>query len=159
MGISRLLGISKNTVTKRILQISDDTGPPQARQGAVYEIDEMWSFAGNKDNDAWIAYALDKKTKEVVALSVGPSRSKALLRPITKTLLKARAKRIYTDGLNSYPSLIPKGVHEVRDKGTSRIERMNLNLRTHIKRLNRKTICYSKSMAMLLACLKIYFWG
>jgi len=95
--------LSKNTVTKRILQIGDKTHPPQACQGAVYEIDEMWSFVGNKDNNAWIAYALDKKTKEVVALSVGPSRSKVLLRPITKTLLKAGAKRIYTDGLNSYP--------------------------------------------------------
>ncbi len=96
----------------------------------------MRSFIGNKKNDAWIAYALHKKTKEVVALSVGPSRSKVLLSPITETLLNAEAKRIYTDGLNSYPGLIPSEIHEVRDKGTSRIERMNLNIRTHIKRLS-----------------------
>ncbi|EOU7577892.1 IS1 family transposase, partial [Shigella sonnei] len=30
-------------------------------------------------------------------------------------------------------------------KCTQRIERHNLNLRTHLKRLTRKTICFSKS--------------
>ena len=30
-------------------------------------------------------------------------------------------------------------------RNTWKIERKNLNFRTHIKRLNRKTICFSKS--------------
>uniref|UniRef100_UPI0038B502E2 IS1 family transposase n=1 Tax=Tenacibaculum singaporense TaxID=2358479 RepID=UPI0038B502E2 len=41
---------------------------------------------------------------------------------------------------------------------TNRIERMNLNLRTHIKRLSRKTICFTKNQKYLEAHLKIYFW-
>ncbi|HMW09684.1 MAG TPA: transposase, partial [Bacteroidia bacterium] len=32
-------------------------------------------------------------------------------------------------------------------------------LRTHLKRLNRRTICFTRSAIMLFACLKIYFWG
>ncbi|MFY1046718.1 IS1 family transposase [Chryseobacterium sp. GP-SGM7] len=36
---------------------------------------------------------------------------------------------------------------------------MNLNIRTHLKRLNRRTICFSKSNLILIAILKIYFWS
>ncbi|WP_343791129.1 IS1 family transposase, partial [Wandonia haliotis] len=39
------------------------------------------------------------------------------------------------------------------------IERKNLTLRTHVKRLNRRTICYSKSLLTLSAIMRIYFWG
>ncbi|WP_188464902.1 IS1 family transposase [Marivirga lumbricoides] len=39
------------------------------------------------------------------------------------------------------------------------MERKNLSLRTHLKRLNTRSICFSKSKVMLIACLTIYFWG
>ncbi len=38
------------------------------------------------------------------------------------------------------------------------MERFNLNLRIHLKRLNRRTICFSKNLIVLTAVLKIYFW-
>ncbi|EHD3430994.1 hypothetical protein JRB05_004652 [Escherichia coli O124] len=38
--------------------------------------------------------------------------------------------------------------HVISKKCTQRIERHNLNLRTHLKRLTRKTICFSKSEDM-----------
>uniref|UniRef100_UPI00166D2F5C IS1 family transposase n=1 Tax=Aquaticitalea lipolytica TaxID=1247562 RepID=UPI00166D2F5C len=67
--------------------------------------------------------------------------------------------KIYTDRLNVYPSLIPKSIHRRFQYCTNKIERMNLTLRTHIKRLSRKTICFSKSEKYLEAHLKIYFWS
>jgi insertion element IS1 protein InsB len=81
------------------------------------------------------------------------------LRGVIETLKIASAKAIYTDKLPSYKSLIPKAIHKTMHRGINYIERKNLTLRTHLKRLNRKTICYSKSLAMLTACIKIYFWG
>ncbi|MBP6430489.1 MAG: hypothetical protein KA319_01880 [Ferruginibacter sp.] len=66
--------------------------------------------------------------------------------------------KIYTDGLSNYKYLVPPTLHSIKQFGTNRIERVNLNLRTHLKRLGRRTICFSKSLAMLLACVKIYFW-
>jgi IS1 family transposase len=72
--------------------------------------------------------------------------------------LLARCKQIYTDGLDIYGFVIPKKLHRVKRYGTNHIERKNLSLRTHLKRLNRKTIAFSKSLLMLEACLKIYFW-
>nr|WP_255505091.1 IS1 family transposase [Algoriphagus sp. Y33] len=71
----------------------------------------------------------------------------------------AQTKAISTGRLKNYKYLIPKKIHLTNVNGINHIERMNLNLRTHLKRLNRRTICFSRSVAMLAACLKIYFWG
>ncbi len=78
---------------------------------------------------------------------------------IVNTLLLSKVKQIKTDKLNIYQTLIPKSIHQSGAYAINHIERKNLNLRTHIKRLSRRTICYSKSIVMLEACLKIYFWG
>ncbi|MBS1528211.1 MAG: transposase, partial [Bacteroidetes bacterium] len=85
-------------------------------------------------------------------------RTKANLQRITDALLLSGSRRIYTDKLNIYRYIIPAAIHRVSRYGTNKIERKNLGLRTHLKRLGRKTICYSKSIVMLEACLKIYFW-
>jgi insertion element IS1 protein InsB len=68
-------------------------------------------------------------------------------------------KKICTDVLNIYKTLVPERLHKVGLPNTRHIERFNLNLRTHLKRLSRKTICFSKSKELLEACLKIYFWS
>ena len=78
---------------------------------------------------------------------------------ITSTLLLSGANHIVADKLNIYKELIPKEIHSTKHRGINHIERQNLTLRTHLKRLNRRTICYSKSIAMLYAVVKIYFWG
>jgi insertion element IS1 protein InsB len=72
-------------------------------------------------------------------------------------LIESKAKKIYTDGLNIYPTLIPKSIHSVYAKCTNRIERLNLTMRTHIRRLSRKTLCFSRSRLMLEAGLTLYF--
>ncbi|MBX2972336.1 MAG: hypothetical protein KF797_04480 [Flavobacteriales bacterium] len=71
----------------------------------------------------------------------------------------AKAKRITTDGLDLYGCLIPPGIHRVKGFGINRIERRNLTLRTQLKRLARRTLCYTKSVAMLYACVAIACWS
>jgi IS1 family transposase len=112
--------------------------------GCKFEIDEMWCFIGNKKNV--IDFYVGRKTKETI-------------RPLINKVLLLHPTRIYTDRLNIYPSLIPKEIHKRFQYCTNKIERMNLNLRTHIKRLSRKTICFSRNKIYLEAHLKIYFWG
>ena len=98
-----------------------------------------------------------RQTRQVVDLKVG-SRTKKNLKRVTDTLLLAKAKQIFTDGLDLYKQIIPAALHKVKRYGTNHIERKNLTIRTHLKRLNRKSIAFSKSLLMLEACLKIYFW-
>ncbi len=156
--ISRLLGISVNTVTKRILSISKSVEKPSVSIGKTYEMDELQTYVKRKSRLIWIAYAIRKDTREVVDFKVGRRNNKTLGKVID-TLTLSSATRIYTDKLNIYKNLIDKTIHKVKNRGINYIERKNLTLRTHLKRLNRKTICYSKSINMLIACLKIYFWG
>ncbi len=56
--------------------------------------------------------------------------------------------RFYTDGWGAYARHLPAELHEVGKRKTQRIERKHLKLRTRIKRLARKTICFSKSEVM-----------
>lgn len=156
--ISRLLKISTTTVLSRIIKLSELIGRPFIPKGKIYELDELCSYIGYKENRIWIAYALRKDTREVVCFSVG-RRNNRTLKCITNTLILSEAKRIYTDKLRNYKSLIPKMIHRTKQFGTNHIERMNLTLRTHLKRLNRRTICFSKKQKYLEAHLRIYFWG
>jgi len=156
--IARLLKISPTTTIRKILTISSQIKSPSIVMGKMYEVDELCTYIGNKNRKRWVAYSLRKDTKEVVNFAVG-TRTKRTLKQIVNSLLLSEAKIIYTDKLNIYNSLIPEEIHCNKQYRINHIERKNLTLRTHLKRLNRKTICFSKSMVMLTACLKIYFWG
>ena len=156
--ISRVIGISKRTVLSRMLKISKQIKIPYFNTlGCKFEIDKMWSFIGNKKNVTWITYAIEQKTKSVIDFFVG-RKTKDNIRPLINKVLLLQPSRIYTDRLNIYPSLIPKEIHKRFQYCTNRIERMNLTLRMHIKRLSRKTICFSRKQEYLEAHLRIYFW-
>ncbi len=57
-------------------------------------------------------------------------------------------KRFCPDGWGTYQRYLPTEKHEVGKRKTQRIERKHLRLRTRIKRLARRTICFSKSEIM-----------
>jgi len=134
------------------------TAPRLLKLGCKYELDEMWIFIKKKEDFTWITYAIERDSKNVVGFLIG-SKSKINIRPLVDDILLLSPERIYTDKLNIYPSLIPKEIHKVFKYCTNKIERNNLTLRTHIKRLARRTICFSKDEKYLEAHLKIYFWG
>ena len=50
----------------------------------------------------------------------------------------------YTDDWGAYERHLPPEQHRVGKSNTQKIERKHLTLRTRIKRLARKTICFSK---------------
>lgn len=155
-GIARLFKISTTTVIKRILSISQSIVSPHITANAVYEVDEIKTFVGRKSDHIWIAYALNRADKSVACFSVGPRTNKTLSKVTDKL---TNAKRIYTDKLRQYKTLISSSIHRTTNRGTNHIERNNLTLRTHIKCLTRRTICFCRTVKMLYAILKIYFWG
>ncbi len=56
--------------------------------------------------------------------------------------------RFYTDGWGTYERHLEADKHEVGKQNTQKIESKHINLRTRIKRLARKTICFSKTVTM-----------
>ena len=156
--IAYLISISNTTVIKRIRQIALTLESTYASgKGCVYEMDELKTFSGYKKNEQWLIYAINKGTREVVDLLVG-KRIKENIKKIVDKVLKYSPRKIYTDGLNMYPGLINTSIHRPGRYVTNRIERKNLTLRTCLRRLNRSTLCYSKKVDMLEACMKIYLW-
>jgi len=56
--------------------------------------------------------------------------------------------RFYTDGWGAYVRHITPEQHVVGQQHTQTIESKHINLRTRIKRLVRRTICFSKTTTM-----------
>ena len=155
---ARVLHISTTTLLKRIIGIAQNIRQPIITKGKVYEVDEIRTYLKRKSKLIWIVYALERATKTVVSFCVG-ARTNKTLNTVLKTLQFSEAKYIFTDGLKNYNYLITKAIHKVKRYGTNHIERNNLTMRIHLKRLNRRTICFSKSVVVLNAVLRIYFWG
>ena len=154
--ISRIMKIPKTTVQRLIEIISRTLKKPELTEtNQSYEIDELRTYVGNKKNESWLMYAINKSSGVVVDFAVG-RRTKENLKKVVTSVIRLNPKKIYTDGLNIYNSLIPKPIHKVFQYNINKIERNNLTLRTHIKRLTRRTICFSKSEAMLENCLRLY---
>jgi insertion element IS1 protein InsB len=158
-GIARVLAIAVNTTVRLIKKIANSiTKPPIPLNRDSFEIDELRTFIGKKENQYWVAYVFCSETKEIIDFIVG-KRSKRILRMVVNTAIFSGVKSIKTDKLNIYQSLIPEQIHVSNACNINYIERNNLNLRTHLKRLSRRTICFSRNIVMLTACLKIYFWN
>lgn len=155
---ARILNISTTTLLKRIITIAKNIPQPAIRKGQVYEVDEIRTFLRRKSRLIWIVYALEKTTRAVVSFCIG-ARTNKTLNTVLKTLWFSEARHIFTDGFANYKYLIAQSVHKVKRYGTNHIERNNLTLRTHLKRLNRRTLCFSRSVIVLSAVLRIYFWG
>lgn len=113
----------------------------------ICEVDEQWSFVGNKKNRHWLWYAFDTKRKQVIAHVFGP-RTDETCRRLLALFQPFSLGFITTDDWGSYSREVPSEIHLVGKIFTQRIERHNLNLRIHIKRLARKTICYSRSVEL-----------
>jgi len=158
-GISRVLKIAVNTVLRRIKIIGAGIVKPSILSvEPVFEVDELWTYVGRKENEYWLAYGLDKSTGRVVDFVIG-KRTKTTLKILIDNLLAFTPKKIRTDNLTIYQRLIPQSLHRCGAYCINHIERKNLSIRTHLKRLSRRTICFSRSIHVLESCLRIYFWG
>ena len=159
---ARVLGVSPTTVietikkkepliqqaNERLLQTLD----PAQVEVIVHkveeaEIDEMWSFVGSKSQQRWLWHAIEHYTGQVLAYVFGTREDhvflelQALLKPFGIT-------RFYTDGWGAYDRHIDHDKHTVGKQYTQKIERKHTTLRARIKRLVRKTICFSQTTQM-----------
>ena len=154
--ISRVLSISTNTVLKLIRQAAQQVHQPVVpKRIADLELDEFRSFVENKQRQRWTWYAFDRKRKQVTAF-VNGRRTAHNCAALLKKLAESRVQRFHTDKWASYLKLLPEKKHAVGKEGTCHIERHNLNFRTHVKRLQRRTICFSKTDEMHDAVIKLY---
>ena len=106
----------------------------------------MGSFVGNKKQQRGLWYAREPRLKRIVAHAFG-RRNKKTLSKLPGLLSGFSIAFWCTDNFSAY-GMLPDKKHIAGRLYTQRIERENLNLRNRLKRLNRKTIGYSKSVEM-----------
>jgi len=107
----------------------------------------MWSLVGSKAHQCWLWQAIAHLTG-VVLVEVLGSRAEEVFVQLQTLLKPFGLVHFYTDGAGVYARYLPATVHTVGKVYTQQIERKHLTLRTRIKRLARKTICFSKSVFM-----------
>ena len=111
------------------------------------EMDEQWSYVGNKSNQRWLWHAVDHATNTVLAYVFG-KRKDDVFKQLKTLLAPFNITRFYTDDWGAYTRIPLAEEHVIGKDKTWKIERKHLTLRTRIKRLTRKTICFSKSILM-----------
>ncbi len=157
--IARVLRISPTTVLAVLRRAAATTPEPRVpARIKELEIDEQWSFVKNKKQQNWLWYALNRRTGRIAAFLLG-RRTDASCRQLCQKLAPCDVLEFYTDQWKSYTKFIDPQCHFVGKTGTQNIERKNLNFRTHLKRLQRKTIGFSKSTQMHYNVLKLYIYA
>jgi len=128
-------------------------------EALIMELDELWSFVTEKDNQVWIWIALCRKTRQVVAYAVG-DRSKETCQRLWNSIPEAyRSGHCYSDFWSTYQAVIPEEQHTAVGKETGQtahVERWNNTLRQRLGRFVRKTLSFSKSLLMHDACLSLF---
>jgi insertion element IS1 protein InsB len=111
------------------------------------EVDEMWSYVGKTREPRWLWHAIDHCSGHVLAYVLGHRKDEVFLK--LKALLEPFGiTRYYTDYWGAYSRHLDADAHQPGKRNTQQIERKHLTLRTRIKRLVRKVICFSRSTQM-----------
>ena len=136
---------SVNTALLR--RVNPDEVTVDIERAGEAEMDEMWSFVRRKTNPRWLWHAIDHQTGKVLAYVFGRRQDEVFLK--LQALLEPFGLTHYsTDKWGAYTRHLAPEQHTVSKRGTQKIERTHLTLRTRIKRLVRQTICFSKSIQM-----------
>ena len=111
------------------------------------EVDEMWSFVKREQEPRWLWHTIDHRSGKVVAYVFGRRKDEVFLK--LKFLLEpCGITRYYTDYWGTYTRHLKADKHQPGKRNTQKIECKHLTLRTRIRRLIRKTICFSKTIQM-----------
>ena len=117
------------------------------RQVEAAEMDEMWTFVGSKSQQRWLWHAIEHHTGQLLGYVFGTREDETFLQ-LQELLAPFGITHFYTDGWGAYRRHLDPRTHTVGKQHTQKIERKHLTFRTRIKRLTRKTICFSRSLLM-----------
>ena len=120
-------------------------------------MDEMWGRVYSKTKPCWLWHAVNHDNGDVVAFVLGTREHEMLWRllELLSLLDNVEIIKVYTDDNYAYHDIIPNTILQTGKRNTQKIERKHLTFRTRLKRLTRKTICYSKSLDMHITMLSL----
>lgn len=152
-GVARILGMSRKTIMQemkkrlsRLKKLKKMTF--SAQSGDIVEVDELWSFVGNKGEQCWVWTAICRRTRQIVAFAIG-DRSAKTARTLWRNIPDSYKKQavFYSDFWKPYLQEFPETCHEAVGKETgetAHMERWNNTLRQRVGRFTRKSLSFSK---------------
>ena len=121
------------------------------------KVDEMWSYVGKKRQPRWLWWVEDALSGQVVAFVFG-RRTHQTFRHLMTLLEQAQIKvaNWITDAWWAYYDCLDPRFRLESKAWLQSLERKHLTLRTRLKRLARRTICFSKSVVVHDAVIGLF---
>ena len=115
----------------------------------ILKVDESWSFVQAKKHPRWLWWVEDAVSGQVVAFVFG-RRTHHTFHRLLSLLESAQitVSNWITDAWWAYFDCLDQRLRIESKALLQSLERKHLTLRTRIKRLARKTICFSKSVVV-----------
>jgi insertion element IS1 protein InsB len=152
-GLGRVFGLWHGTILrwlkrwiKTLPTFSQSLLPSQADD--VLELDETWSFVGEKFFERWLWTAMCRRTRQIVAYAIGDRTQVTCAKLRDRLPPDYRHCQLMVDGWDAYPLTFPAHqlVVAIGKRGhTNHQERWYNTLRQRLGRYTRKTLAFSKS--------------
>lgn len=150
--MERVFGVSRQTISDWLVEYITHLPPFRssllpAQATDVLELDELWSFVGNKKQKRWLWIALNRRTRQVVAFVIGDRSAQTCRKLWQRIPDEYRRCHSYSDFWHAYEQLLTTGRHHLvgKESGqTAHVERWNCTLRQRLARYVRKTLSFSK---------------
>jgi IS1 family transposase len=123
------------------------------------EVDEFWTYVGEKKHKVRLLYAYHRATGEIVAFVWGKRNAKTA-KNLRRELLSLGIgfDTVYTDNWESFNSAFSADHHITGKANTVGIEGNNCRLRHRIRRAFRRTCCFSKKLLNHLKAFNLAFF-
>ena len=129
--------------------------PKQSHYDSL-EVDEFWTYVGNKNTKQWLVYAYHRSSGEIVAFVWDKKTAKMLRNELAA--LGVSFDTIFSDSWESFRGAFAADNHITGKENTVGIEGNNCRLRHRIRRAFRKTCCFSKKLFNHLKAFNLAFF-
>lgn len=130
---------------------------PQKHAYGRVQLDEPWSYVGKKAKKVWMLYAYALDEDEILAFTRG-KRSATSVRNLFVKLKHLDIGLFLTDDWEAFAAVLPKAKHLIGKQYTKAIDGVNTFFRTRVRRLVRRTVCFSKKLLHHYSMLKIIIY-
>lgn len=148
-------GVSCSTVLALLKRAAAGiTLKPKKHSYHQVQIDEHWSYVGKKERKVWMLYAYAVEADEIIAFTMG-RRSAGAVQNLFVKLKHLNIGHFLTDTWEAFQSVLPKARHLIGKCYTKAIEGVNTFFRTRVRRLMRRTVCFSKKLIYHYSMIKV----
>jgi len=153
-----LSGMSKVSVLKLIKSYAAGIAlKAKQRRYSRVQIDEQWSYVGNKAKKVWMLYAYAPQEDEILGFAMGKRNAETVRRLMLK-LKQLDIDWFLTDLWEAFAAVLPANRHLRGRQYTKNIEGINTWFRTRVRRLMRRTTCFSKKLIYHYSMIKIIIY-